>query len=375
MKNILCFLIFFSLLSGCQMLRKSVTGLEPTPEQKMIWRNELQSAWEELEQNHSEVAYKKFQDFQKKYPKTIYEVEARLGEANSLEQMQEWVLAGRIYREITVERMSTHPELASLAFYENSKVAEALGNESEMMANLLDAKKNEALLPNEIRLAGIPARLAVAQIKVGDLVSAKKSLLQAEKGIHLLKQQGVPAKTWAKLYFQMGSVATNQLSPENFQAHLDSFKEGQIFLLKALETGEPPWADRSLAALQSHYQDFWNMAMNPPVSRALDRGAQERSKLEAQQKWLGEIAEIMNFMRNNQRPVEQQSSAQEKKMNEFFADIDKEMESILISNKPFLTLTPESQNRQRLKLLKPQTQALPEKLPAKDPNLNSRGSN
>jgi hypothetical protein len=346
-KWLICLALLFGL--GCESMSKKTSGLEPSAEQKAIYRTELDKAWATLAQNESEVAFKMFGDFQKTYPNSIFEAEAKFGEARALEQMDEWALASRIYRTLSTQRLATQPQIAALAMYENSKAAEALGNESEMMASLMDAQNQAQHLPEDIRIAALPARRGMAELKMGDNEAARKSLALADQGLNLLKQRGVPPQTWAQIYYEMGSVSTNQLAPENFQAHLDSFREGQIFLLKAIEAGVSPWSDRALEDLQKHYQDFWNLSMNPPVSRGLDQGAQDRARAELQERWLGQISQLLVTLKQNQRPAASGVSAQEKKLNEFVMTVENETQSRLSNLNPLLPLTPEAQKRQRIK--------------------------
>lgn len=347
MKGLLC--LSFVILSACAMTPSKTSGLDPSPEQKAAYRTELDKAWSNLAQNEPEVAYKMFTEFQKTNPQTVFEAEAKFGEAKALEQMGEWARAAKIYRQLSSERLQSQPQIAALSLYESSKTAEALGDESGMMATLMDAEKQAAHLPDEIRTASLPARMGIAQLKMGETEAARQSLAKADQGLNVLKQKGVPAETWARIYFEMGSVSTNQLAPENFQAQLDSFKEGQIFLLKSIEAGVSPWSDNALMALQKHYQDFWNLSMNPPVSRGLDQGAQERARAELQERWLGQISQALVALKQNQRPEAAVIHAQEKKLNEFIANVEKETQERLLNLNPLLPLTPEAQKRGRLK--------------------------
>ena len=265
--------------------------------------------------------------------------------------------------------------------FEQSAVAEALGNESEMLADLKDAEALKASLPVEVRLAALPARLAVASIKLGQTQEAQKYRVLAEQGINQLRAQGLQPAQWAKLYFEMGSFSTHQLATENFQASLDSFANAQIFLLKAVEAGVTPWSNRALAAIQEHYRDFWNLAMNPTISLGMDLGAQERMKGELQSSWLGQIAKLLVQLQQNYKPEELAISAQEKTLREFVAKLDDETQKRLLSSASVLPLTAESQRRQAIRRKGTQraAPAFPaekkaasptQELPAKDPNLN-----
>lgn len=346
-----CVLVVAAVLfTACQNFPFRQTSIvEPTPAERAAYRLELEKAWHALGEGEPEIAFRAFQNFQKEHPQTIFETEARFGEARALEEMGEWSMALKIYREISTKRMSTHPDLAALAMYYQSAAAEALGDESQMLATLQDAERNEALLPEEIRIAALPARLAVALTKIDQMDEAKKYLVRAEQGINRLKARGLSSEKWAQVYLEMGSFSTNQLAPENFQSHLDSFANGQIFLLKAVEAGVQPWSDRALEALQLHYRDFWNLAMNPPIAKGLDAGARDRMRMELQSRWIGEITRLANVLKQNQKAAELEPAPQERKVREFIADLEAEAQARLLDTSDVIPLTRESQKQSGLK--------------------------
>ncbi len=331
------------LFSSCQWSPKKVTGLEPTAEQKATYRTQIEQAWTAFGYGDYEIAFVGFGKFRKDHPQTIYDTEARFGEARSLEEMEEWSLAQKIYEEIIAERLSSHPDLATLAMYYQSRAAEALGEEGKMLASLKGAEQNSAQLPEEIRIAALPARLATAYIKLGQTEEAKKYLALAKAGVEQLAAKQLPLSKIAQLYFEMGSLSTNQLSIENFQTHLDSLENNQIYLLRSIETGVSPWSDRSLTALQDQYLQIWNLAMNPPVQVGLDAGARERQKTEARGRWAGEIARVVELLKNSQRVIELNFSPQETQLREFVANVEKEIRGVLSDPRTALPLTAESE--------------------------------
>ena len=382
MKKFLLVILIF--VGGCQTLQKFSRSSSVTPEQRKAYIEELNLAWGLLSDNKPEMALAAFQKFLTNHPQTTFETEAKFGEADAFRSLGQWSEASAVYREIIAERLVTHPELAALAMFEQANIAEALGNESEMLADLQGAEIHGAVLPAEIRLAALPARLAVAHTKLGQMNEAQKYRLLAEQGINQLRAQGLQPAQWAKLYFEMGSFSTHQLATENFQASLDSFASAQIFLLKSVEAGVPPWSDRALASIQEHYRDFWNLAMNPTISLGLDLGAQERMKSELESSWLGQIAKLLVQLKQNYKPEELAISAQEKTLRDFVTKLDDETQKRLMSTSTALPLTIESQRRQGLRrggivhsvptFPSEKAEKITKKpvveLPAKDPNLN-----
>lgn len=381
-------LVMATTLAACQISSKKISGLDPTPEERASFRAELEKAWSLLNAGSFQAALNAFQKFRGSHPQTIFTSEAALGESKAWQGLNEWTMAAKIDREIIVERLAAQPEIAALAMYDLAGVSEALGDESQMLASLQDAEAHQKYLPPEIRLAAVPARLAVAYTKVSQPFEAKKARAAAEAGMAQLKAQNLPLGKWAELDFLMGSISTNQLAVENFQAHLDSFAGAQIFLLKAIETGVRPWSLRALQALQEHYRDFWNLAMSPPVSPGMEAGARDRMRGELQARWLGEIGKLTLLLKQNYKPDELPLSEDEQKLRPFIENLAVQAEKRQLEAASVLPLTPEAKKRQSLRKegtirsgtvfpaekneAKPAapTKALPPKMkPQDDPNL------
>lgn len=337
-------------LVSCQFLGKKTGPLEISEETRSRYRVELDRAWTAYAEGDFQTSLAWFRNFQKDHPQTIFDAEARLGEARSLEGLGEWTLAHGIYGELIRGRLATQPEIASLAMFLQAGTSEALGNESGMMASLRDAAHNAAHLPSEVRMAALPARKAVALFKLGRTDEAKKALREADQGLNVLKAQGLPPAKWAELYLQMGTMATNQIAAENFQAHLDGFSAVQLFLLKSVEAGASPWSDRALEEIKARYQDLRSAALQPPVSSALDKGARERLRAELQRRWLAEISRLAVLLRQHQRPSDLTPSPQEARLNAFLDGLEREIEIALTEKGTSLPLTPEARMRQKLRV-------------------------
>lgn len=334
---------------SCQFSQTRISGLEPTPEERVLYRSELDKAWAQVNTGAFQEGLNAFEKFRSVHPQTIFDAEALLGEAQAWEGLNEWSKAAKIDRQIVGERLASQPEVAVLAMYDLAGVSEALGDESQMLASLQDAESRGQFLPAEIRLAALPARLAVAYTKVSQPFEAKKARAAAEAGIAQLKAQNLPPGKWAELYFVMGTVSTNQLAVENFQGHLDSFAGAQTFLLKAIETGVRPWSSRALQALQEHYRDFWNLAMSPPVSPGMEAGARDRMRGELQSRWLGEIGKLTLLLKQNYKPEELAVSEDEKKLRSFIDNLSAQAEQRQLEAAAVLPLTPEAKKRQSLR--------------------------
>lgn len=339
-------LLFGVTLFGCSTLRGPIKGIEPTEQEKETYRQHLTGAWSAFESGSFDTALEAFQSFEKKYPQTIAGFEARTGRARSLEALGRVNEALELYLDLSSGRLSSQAEWSAQAFYFQAGVYETIGNETQMLASLLDADRRKEFLPIEIKEAALPARLATAYLKAGDYDLARKKQSEARIGIKKLRATGRAQEQIAKIYYEMGGLSTEQLSVENFEFNLEGLELVQEFLLGAIELDRPPWAEKALAAYQSHIGHFWNLAMNPPVSGALDYSAQARARTALSAKWVGELSAKIVQLRQLQRGAEDKVGMQEQLLNDFLSGVEKKIQEVLYSGAGTLSLTPESAGRE-----------------------------
>jgi len=156
--------------------------------------------------------------------------------------------------------LNNQPKIAALALYRLSFVYENLGDDLKTLTTLLDCKKFSEHLPEPLVRATIPARLATAYIRLRHQKEALQYLALAEKGIDQLKSQNdkITSSWLGNIYFQMGSISTNQLSNENYDQAIEIQKIVQVYLLKAIRLNDPVWSERSSVQIKSTYQDLFN---------------------------------------------------------------------------------------------------------------------
>ena len=124
-----------------------------------------------------------FRDFQKQHPQSVFIQASRLGEAQALEGLGDWVQAAAIEREVSLLTLKEQPEIAALALYRLSFSYLELGEDSKSVAALLDAQRLREHLPLQVRVAEIPARLSAFYAGQGRDKEAAAYLNDAEEGV------------------------------------------------------------------------------------------------------------------------------------------------------------------------------------------------
>lgn len=271
-----CIFVFMPLTISCSIIPKiegrfsDQNKINEAKFKQGIEEVEINNAEKELSMGHVEEALERFSIFQEEYAQSPFFQSARLGEAQSLEGLGHWAESEKIYRDVYFKTMNNQPQIAALALYRLSFVYESLGDDLKTLTTLLDCKKYSDHLPEALAKATIPARLATAYIRLRHQNEALKYLALAQKGIDQLKSQNkkITSSWLGNIYFQMGSISTNQLSNENYEQATDIQKMVQVYLLKAIMLNDPVWSERSVAQMKSTYQDLFNTFALPISSRS-----------------------------------------------------------------------------------------------------------
>lgn len=109
-------------------------------------------------------------------------------------------------------------------------------------------------------MAEIPSRIAMIYAKESNSAEAARWLVQAEKGLKQVfdSHNGPLTDNWlAKIYFNMGSISTNQLSADNILAIIQGQLTVQKYLIRSLQFNDETWSTRAQLKLQKIYLDLW----------------------------------------------------------------------------------------------------------------------
>lgn len=327
----ICLVMFLVIFAGCSHLTQQELDPEVAAKQKAAEEPEVISAEKVLALGRFEEALALFREFQARSPRSVFFESARLGEGQCLEGLGRPQEAVNLYRDVFFKTEKYKPEIAALALYRMSYAYEALGDDLKMVASLLDAKNRGNFLPVEITRAQIPARLAAVYARQNREAEAMGYLHEAEKGISKViaaRGRDVKPEWLAKIYVEMGSVSTNQLSVESFEDFVKSQKTVQVYLLKALKQNDPTWSARALKQLQETYQSLFILLESRVGGSFVD---------------LMEQAELFKPM------ADQKTSPFEKDFYSYLGEVRKKTEQILYGGTEVMTLTEESQRLNSLR--------------------------
>ncbi|MBK9324511.1 MAG: hypothetical protein IPM97_16475 [Bdellovibrionaceae bacterium] len=249
-------ILFISMNLSCSLLQRQETNLAVRDPEQL----EMQKIEGALKAGLYQEVVLLTESFQSEYPYSLRLQRARYYRASALEGLERWSEASAIYQIISKFSGQHQPEISALSVYRLSFVYEALGDDQRVLTTLLEAREYQDHLPAEIVVAEIPSRIAMIYAKESNSAEAARWLVQAEKGLKQVFDihNGPLTDNWlAKIYFNMGSISTNQLSADNILAIIQGQLTVQKYLIRSLQFNDETWSARAQLKLQKIYLDLW----------------------------------------------------------------------------------------------------------------------
>lgn len=339
--------------------RRSQEAL-PNPETR-----EFQQLEQQMKAQNFEGALQTADDFQKAYPYSLKSQRVRFLKASAYEELGRWTEAANTYKAISSMTDKNQPEISAMSIYRLSYVYEALGDDQRVITTLFEAAKYNKYLPVEVVNAEIPSRLAMVYAKENNSKEAQKWLAEADKGLkRTLETRDEPlTDSWlAELYFNMGTISTDQLSNDNILTIIQGQSAVQKYLIRSLQYGDPVWSAKALKRLKGTYTDLWKEIEGYPEPAGYEAIVAQKMRKDAQIQLAGPFAELMRDAELYRPGAEQKSNQYQTDFFNFIEEMQTRVRSVLDSS----LLTPLMPGRDKT-LQKHRT---PVKIvPSEDPNL------
>ena len=349
-------------LSACSSLsiQRSQEATQSLPENADFQRIEQQ-----MKSQSFDAALASAQSFKKDYPYSLKIQKVRFYEANALEELGRWSEAADTYKAISTISERNQPEISAMAIYRLSFVYEALGDDQRVITSLFEAAKYHKYLPMEVIQAEIPSRLAMVYAKENNAKEAQKWLGEADKGLKKTLESTTEPLTdaWlAELYYNMGSISTEQLSNDNIQTIIQGQSAVQKYLIRSLQYNDPIWSAKALKKLNGTYLDLWKAIEVYPEPSGYEPLVAQKMKKDAQIQLAGPFAELIRDAELYRPGAEQKSNQYQTAFFNFLEELQTRVRSVLDSS----VITPLMPGRDKT----PQKPRGPVKIvPSEDPNL------
>jgi len=345
--------------------QRSQEVVEITPEMREFSNIENQMK----AQNYSGVV-QSVEKFQSNYPYSLKSQKARFLRGKALEELGRWSDAEQAYKTISTISEKNQPEISALALYRLSYVYEALGEDQRVITTLFEAAKYTQYLPIEVVNAEIPSRLAMVYAKENNASEAKKWLGEADRGLKKTldtRQEPLTNEWLAEIYYNMGSISTQQLSQDNIMTIIQGQAAVQKYLIRSLQYSDAVWSLKALNKLKTTYLDLWRAIEAYPEPSGYEPLVAQKIKKDEQLRLAGPFSELIKEAELYRPGAEQKSNQYQTEFFNFIEELQTRVRTVLESS----MYTPLQINQKLPGRDKPpQKPKSPVKIvPSEDPNL------
>jgi tetratricopeptide (TPR) repeat protein len=353
-------LLALFVFTGCSLLPVSHRD-EGVPPETL----EFQLLEQQMKAQNFEAALTTAEKFQSSYPYSLKLQRVRFLRATALEELGRWTEAAATYNAISAISEKNQPEISAMSIYRLSFVYEALGDDQRVITTLFEAAKYHKYLPPEVINAEIPSRLAMVYAKENNAKEAQKWLGEADRGLKKTLETRIEALSndWlAELYFNMGSISTQQLSNDNIITIIKGQAAVQKYLIRALQYNDPIWSAKALKKLKGTYMDLWKAIENSPEPSGYEPLVALKLKKDGQFQLAGPFSDLLKEAELYRPGAEQKSNQYQNEFFGFLEELQTRVRSILGDS----LYTPLMPGRDK----SPQKPKSPVKIvPSEDPNL------
>ncbi len=354
-----CFILIVAASSvSCALLRSTVgaaMGIFEDPRSQaaaggpMSYRRGVR----QLEQEDYKGAITAFEEGLQAEPTSPYTQVAVYNTGRALEGLGRWAEAEQKYRDV-VRATARAPKLQALALYRLSFCYEARNDDTRTVAALMDARTRVHHLPEEIAIAEMPARLAAAYARVGNIDEAMKYYAQGEVGISRLRNQayggeggGRAVPEWLpRTLYHMGRMSLRTIAWGDFEDTLRPIERTQLYLLQAAELEAGAYSREAARELIRVYAEIWNVVSTPPpADPADDPVTAKRATQDRQWSFVEKALELSRALKAARAPAEKDRSAQVEEIFAFVANQEKKLLRLLDQPLEGSGLTPEAKAR------------------------------
>jgi hypothetical protein len=254
------YFVFLLLLSSCGLFsgkknpREGVRNLRIDAGEKGLKRAE-----DLYENNYYQKAIDQIESLETKYQSTYLEPEYHFLKGKSYLQMTELDKAEDSFR--AAYHLWTRSEAGrAKSLYYLALVYEQQNQDDKMIASLLELKSLPNQLQERVYKLDIPAKLSSAYSREDNLKEAKRysEIMEAYLKKHVANKK-LPSESLnlvAKSLFEIADNSLKNWESRDFEEKLDSLKYSQFYLLRAIEMGVSPWAEKAMYLYEQSYREL-----------------------------------------------------------------------------------------------------------------------
>lgn len=213
--------------------------------------------------------------------------------------------AGDRFRQVVRLSNKKIPQLQGRALLRLSDIHTCLGEDSKAVATLVQLSRDKYGLPPEISAAEIPAKLAAAYARIGNIKEAERYFKIAEKGLSRM-QDGLKdadkRSELSRILFTMGNIS--QLNTKTMKSgdYLATIRALQKYLYKSVEMNSKTWSTQSYEMILQAYRQAWDYIDDVTVPKNDDDQISDREKKRQQVTLAQEMTQTLKSLYQERIP-------------------------------------------------------------------------
>lgn len=198
--------------------------------------------------------------------------------------------AGDRFRQVIRLTNNKVPPLEGRALLGLSDIYTCLGQDTKAITTLVQISQGKYQLPEEVTAAEIPAKLAGAYARIGNVKEGERYYRIAEKGLSRLQsglRENQRREDLSRTLFMMGNIS--QLNTKTMKSgdYFATVRALQKYLYKSVEMNSKTWSPQAFEMIMQAYRQTWDYIdeIHPEKGEdeAITNRAQKKSQIELAQ--------------------------------------------------------------------------------------------
>lgn len=324
------------------------TVLPPAPEEKALYEQGLKAV---VKKEH-QIAQEKLSELLSRFPTSRWLPGIHFNLGLALEGLGRLEDAANNYKKVVEFYQGVHTREEAEALYRLSYCYETLGQDEKTILTLLELDAHAQYLGADAATMEVPARLAAAYARAGNMEQSRLFYSRAEKA--LKKRRRAPLNEeltrWLpKTLYSMGRIPPLKITEDtaSFKNHVQALEQSQGWLLRATELSSPIWSQKASGELVSAYKYALELIQSWPKAAGTDKVRLAEERLDAQKEMsmaLDKAAEKLKLERVPSTPEEPELP----EVKEIFSQViqvQKKLDAIIAKSPVRDDKTPEAQKR------------------------------
>lgn len=262
-------------------------------------------------------------------------------------QEQNHTEAERIFKEIYNANLAQDPEISTRALFELALINEGRGQWDLALAQFRECEARKQFLPLLKGELELPARLSGLYATLGEIQMSDFYSKKAESALQTYSAQirlDLQPSWWAETFYKMGYFPIAEMNEDNWMNFAYRFESTCQYLIRSMELSDVIWSQRSYDLATTFLKKSLGQ-LNVDQNQLEENWVIKATAMQDKMNQLGGIIEKMKIW----EPIDPNKSQHIKSFYEALALSEKELQSRLVSFRPYTPPSPDNLRRNAIK--------------------------